>query len=482
MRLTESDAGFLYGETASGPLQTASITVVDGEVPFDRFYEHVAARLHLVPRFRQRLAWVPFNLAHPKWVDDPDFDLRNHIVPHDLPPGTSLKDAVEAMVELNEGLMDRNRPLWKTFVISGVPGRTLLLQQVHHAMIDGASAVHLSTVLLDFEPDASAPPPPEQPWQPAPLPSDAELISEALQENAARFVEHNPVSTMLRDAESRELMQKGVETMSRLMTRPAIAAPWNAGLLGPKRTVRWTTYDFTVLREIRRAFGGTINDVVLTAVTEGAARYLAHHEEPAKDQYLRIMCPVNVRTEEEGGALGNRVSAIFPMLPAWTMDPVERLIAVNVETSRIKDGREAQALTLMQENGMSLPPVAMAPLQLVGTQLDPTQWLARNPAPIPPRLGFRPPLFGFNFTCTNVPGVQVPQYVAGHEVLEATGIMMLGGTLGYGVAVTSYNQKMIFGFTAEPRLLPDLERMVGFVEAAFGEMLDAARAKNQVAA
>jgi len=482
MRLTESDAGFLYSETASGPMQTASVSVIAGEVPFERFYEHVAGRLHLVPRFRQRLAWVPFNLAHPKWVDDPDFDLRRHVVPHELPPGSTLEDAVAAIVELNEGLMDRSRPLWKTFVISGVPDRTLLLQQVHHAMIDGASAVHLSTVIFDFQPDAPPPPPPKAAWQPEPLPSEAELVAEALSENASRFLRHNPVRIMLRDEESRELMQRGVESMTRLMSRPVITAPWNAGLLGPKRTVRWTTHDFAELREIRRAFGGTINDVVLTAVTEGAARYMEHHGERTQDQYLRIMCPVNVRAEEEGGALGNRVSAIFPTLPAWSMDPIARLATVYEETNRIKEAREAQALTLMQESGLSPPPLALAPLQLIGTRLDPTEWLARNPLPVPPRVNFRPPLFGFNFTCTNVPGVQVPQYVAGHEVLESTGIMMLGGTLGYGVAVTSYNQKMIFGFTAEPRLLPDLERMVGFVEAAYAGMLDAAREKNRVAA
>ncbi len=482
MRLTESDAGFLYGETASGPLQTASISVVDGVLPCEQYYEHVAARLHLVPRFRQKLAWVPFNLAHPKWIDDPDFDLHNHIVPVDLPAGTSLQDAVTRMVELNEGLMDRNRPLWKTFVVSGVPDRTLLLQQVHHAMIDGASAVHLSTVLMDFQADASPPAPPDQPWRPAPPPSNADLVREAIAETAERFVQHNPIRTMLRDEESRVLMQRAVETMSRLVTRPAMATPWNAGLVGPKRTTRWFTHGFSELREIRRAFGGTVNDVVLTVVTEGAARYLDVHDEPANDRYLRVMCPVNVRAEEEGGALGNRVSAIFPMLPAWTMNPVQRLYRVVEETGRIKQRREAQALTLMQESGVAVPPVAMAPLQLVGTPMDPTQWLARNPPPVPPRLGFRPPLFGFNFTCTNVPGVQVPQYVAGHEVLESTGIMMLGGTLGYGVAVTSYNQKMIFGFTAEPRLLPDLDRMAGLVEAALVELLEAARQKASAAA
>lgn len=482
MRLSESDAGFLYGETASGSLQTAGITVLNGEVPFERVYEHIEARIHLVPAFRRRAVWVPLNLAHPKWVDDPDFKLENHIVHHALPAGTPLLDAVDEAVKLNEGLMDRNRPLWKYFVITGVPDRTLLLQQIHHAMIDGASAVHLSTVLFDFQPDAEPPPPPDSEWRPAPIPTPLELMTEAFRENADALARSNPLAAMGRNAESRELLANGMQAMSRFITRPAITAPWNASPLGPKRKMRWTVHGFDELREIRRAFGGTVNDAVLTTVSEGAARYLEHHGEPTDNQFLRIMCPVNVRTEGEAGALGNRVSAMFPMLPAWAMDPRERHREVCEETQRIKDRHEAQAITLMQETGYTAPPVALAPLQLIGTPFDPTVLAAANPVPVPPRIGPRPPLYGINFVCTNVPGVQVPQYIAGAEVLETTGIMMLGGTMGFGIAVTSYNQKMIFCFTCEPRLLPDLERMVDEVENTFADLLKAAREQNPKAA
>jgi hypothetical protein len=235
MRLSESDAGFLYGETASGSLQTAGITVLNGEVPFERVYEHIEARIHLVPAFRRRAVWVPLNLAHPKWVDDPDFKLENHIVHHALPAGTPLLDAVDEAVKLNEGLMDRNRPLWKYFVITGVPDRTLLLQQIHHAMIDGASAVHLSTVLFDFQPDAEPPPPPDSEWRPAPIPTPLELMTEAFRENADALARSNPLAAMGRNAESRELLANGMQAMSRFITRPAITAPWNASPLGPKR-------------------------------------------------------------------------------------------------------------------------------------------------------------------------------------------------------------------------------------------------------
>ena len=417
---------------------------------------------------------MPLNFAHPKWVDDPDFDLDNHVQHHPLPPGTDMLDAVDLAVELNEGLMPRDRPLWRFVLISGVPDRTLILQQVHHAMIDGASAIHLSTLLLDFQRDAEPPPPPDEPWQPAALPNELELAAEALRESVASFVQRNPLTTFQRDPHTRELLSNGVASMTRMLARPAITAPWNAGLLGPKRKMRWSVHEFSAFKEIRRAFGGTVNDVVLTTVTEGAARYLAHHGEDTRNQYLRVMCPVNVRTED--------VSAMFPLLPATPMDVVERLGKVVEETTRIKTAQEPQAMTLMQESGFSIPPLAMAPLQLVGTPLDPTAWMARIPLPVPPRLGPRPPYFGPNFVCTNVPGVQVPQYLAGHELLETTAIMMLGGTMGYGLAVTSYNQKMIFNYTCESRLLPDLERMIEFTVSALEELLAAARSSDSNAA
>ena len=482
MRLTDSDSGFLYGESANAPLQTAGVLILDGEATFQEIYQHYASRIHLVPMLRRRLAWVPMNLAHPTWVDDPEFDLAKHIVHHELPPGTDLEHAVDIACELNEGVMRRDRPLWKFFVITGVPDRTLVLQQIHHALVDGASAVHLSTVMLDYQPDAEPPPPPTEPWNPDPLPSPMTLAAEAMRENAEKMAQMNPMRLMRFGTDNQQLLSRGSDVMARFLTRPAITAPWNASLLGPKRKLRWSTYEFAEFKEIRRAFGGTINDVVLTAITEGAARYLDDHNEYNTGQYFRLMCPVNVRTEDEAGALGNRVSAMFPTLPAWAMHPVDRLAHVCEETERIKSAGEAQALTLMQESGLSFPPVALAPLQMVGSPFDPTAWMASNPLPVPPRLGPRPPNYAINMVVTNVPGVQVPQYVAGYHMIDQVAIMMLSGTIGYAVVVGSFNQKMVLNYTCDPRLLPDVEKMVEYTEQAHAELLEAARNANNNAA
>ncbi len=480
MRLTDSDAGFLYTESASGPMQISSIYVLDGEAPFDRIYRHFESRIPLVPRYRQRLALVPFNLANPEWVEDPEFDLRNHVKHHKLARPMSLEEAVDVALELNAQILDRSRPLWLTYVIEGVPGQTLLLQLVHHAMIDGVSGVELTTVLYDFDADAQNPPPPNEPWQPEPLPGPVALINDAARDNLEKLRNYNPLRLLSGGKAQRQLLSRAARVAADFFARPAITAPWNATPVGPKRKLRWSKMSLLEVREIRRGLGGTINDLVLTVVTEAVARYLEEHNESVKQRHLRIMCPVSVRREDEQGALGNRVSAIFPRLPAWSMGAVERLQIVCEETARIKTTEEAQALTLLTEAAPPIPPVAMAPLMLVGTAFDPTALAARMPMPVLPSMGPRPPYFGFNFTCTNVPGVQVAQYMAGYELVETLGILMLTGTLGFGAAITSYNGHLYFNFVCDPRLVPDLERIRDGAEAVFSELLAAARA-NAVA-
>ncbi|MCZ6501339.1 MAG: WS/DGAT domain-containing protein [Gammaproteobacteria bacterium] len=478
MRLSEQDASFLYTETASGPMQTAGIMVIDGELSFEEVCEFYAARIHLVPRLRQRLVFVPMNLAHPKWVEDPDFDLKNHFVHHELPPGSSMTDGIAALAKLNQGVMDRNLPLWKYFVVTGVKDRTLVLQQMHHAMVDGASTVQMATVLFDYSADALPPEPPAERSAAPPLPSPVELMTEALQDNVQAALNINPLAS-LSTSEAQTHLRRGFETMSRFVTNPSITAPWNASTVGPDRKLTWSEHPMSEFREIRRAFGGTINDIALAAVSEGAARYLDKHNEQNEGRNFRVMCPVNVRTESEGGNLGNQVSAIFPMLPASSMEVTERLAAVVKETSRIKEGQEAQAMTYMQESSVSIAPILMAPLLLVGTPFDPTRFAANNPPPVLPPFGARPPGFGVNFVLTNVPGVQVPQYIAGKEIIATLGLMMLTGNMGLGVAVGSYNQKMFFNLTADPRLLPDLEMFTDEVTNTFDELLISARRHNE---
>ncbi|MFT5133832.1 MAG: diacylglycerol O-acyltransferase [Gammaproteobacteria bacterium] len=481
MRLSETDASFIYMESASGPMHISSVYVLEGELPYEKFLTRFEKRIHLIPTYRKKIHQIPFSLGHPVWVDDADFDLRNHVTHYQMPAGSSLEEAMDIAVELNEPMMDRDKPLWKMILIEGVPGKTLLLQMTHHAMIDGASGIALTMVLYDLAQNAGEPVPPNEPWQPEPTPGPAQLMSDAIQANMRDATENNPLKLVSNAVANREKLAKATTILSRFAQQPAITAPFNAGLVGPKRKVRWIKKPFSEIRDIRKQLGGTINDIVLAVVSEAVARYLKAHDERVEGQFMRIMCPVNVRTESQEGALGNQVSAIFPLLPTEPMDCLQRLNVVIAETERIKRDEEAQAMTVLQESMPTMPPLGMVASQLIGTNFDPTALAARMQLPPMPSIGgYRPPNLGYNFTCTNVPGVQVPQYMCGHEVTDTVGLLVLNGNVGFSITILSYNKNLFFNFICEPRLLPDLELIVQGADDVFQELMSAAQQKNQI--
>jgi WS/DGAT/MGAT family acyltransferase len=455
-------------------MHISSVNILDGEVAFEEVFDHFAARMHLLPAYRRKLAQVPLNIAHPTWVDDQDFDLANHLIHKALPEGTSLEEAMDVAVELNEPMLDRSKPLWLTYVISGVPGRTLILHETHHCMIDGASGVELLAIIYDFDKEGDPVTPPKQGWVPEPAPGAGELFSEALGENLQALRDTDWSNLWKTPANQSEMLQRATKVVTDFVTKPVVTAPFNAGLVGPHRRLAWMKQSFGEIREIRRALGGTINDVVLTVVSEAVAQYLDEHDEKTADQHMRIMCPVNVRTENQQGALGNQVSAIFPILPAWSMEPTQRLAVVCAETTKIKQNQEAQALTLLQDSAPEPWPVALWPTQLVGTPMDPTRLAANMPMPLLPH-GIRPPNIGYNFVCTNVPGAQVPQYLCGHQITDQVGLLVLTGNVGFSVTILSYNQMLFFGFISEPRLMPDVEKIAQGAEQTFSALLAQAR-------
>jgi len=472
MRLTDHDASFLYAETASAPMNGATVTVIEGEVPFETFMDHMASRMHLIPRYRQRLAFVPFNIAHPKWIDDPEFDIKHHVRSHRVAPGTTLEQAIQASIKLTERLLPRDKPLWMMYLIEGVTGHTVLLSMGHHALVDGASGVDISLILFDLQKDAPRTPAPAKAWQPGAAPTPFELTREAAAETAEKW--RVQFGSRESSAERGELLRRAAESMTRFISEPVVTAPWNASMIGPRRQFEWRRLSFSAFRNIRRSFGGTINDVVLALVVESAARYMALHNERVEGRHLRVMVPVSVRREDEQGALGNRVSGIFPVFGAEPMEITERLRKVRWETEHIKQNREAQAMELMMESMPSLPPLTMAPTLLVGSAFDPTALAARFPLPVPPSFAPRLPMVGYNFTCTNIPGVQTTQYLLGNRIIDSLAVLMLNGNIGYGIAVVSYNQGLYFSFISDPRLLPDLHVMADGVVNAFDELLVAA--------
>jgi hypothetical protein len=259
------------------------------------------------------------------------------------------------------------------------------------------------------------------------------------------------------------------------MLRPIAAVPWARRLVTSRRVLAWSSFSFAEIRAIRNTLGGTLNDVVLTLLTEGAARYLQHHGYAAKGQYFRIGCPVNVRKSEDSKALGNRVSMMFPEIPAEPMAPAARLTTVNQETERIKQSAAPQGLELLMETTELIPPsLASYGGQLAMNALDGVIALSGLIPTLTVDPRFAIPRFGMISLATNFPGVMVPQYLAGHQCLEMVGLVPLAANVGYSVAITSYNQKLYFGMMSEPTSMPDVDVMKAYVDEVFEELATAA--------
>lgn len=482
-RMSAQDASFIYGESRSGPLHIGLLNIFDAPIDYDDLLEHMARRIHLLPRYRQRLVFAPLNLAHATLENDPGFDLRKHIKSHSLPDGADDKIFLSAAMSAFEPMLDRNKPLWEMHLFQGLAGnRSAVVWKVHHCLVDGVSGMELMTVSLDFRADAPPPEPSEIPWRPPPLPNALRSLATALfdlakgglneaLQLAARI--NAPRSTLERATTTANFAAK----LAAMIGRRIVAAPWNAALVSSARSLALFKAPFADLRSIRNALGGTVNDAVLAILSEAAARYMAEHGVRTDHAPLRIGCPVNVRHGGESGALGNRVSMMFPELPSAPMDAVARLHVVIRETNRIKHAGDARALEQMIGAGDLIAPFLMGLISRIGTTaIDAASklgglapWLARIAPLAPP---------GINFIATNVPGAQAPLYLAGRKLIEMVGLVPLGANLGYNVAVVSYNQMLTFGMMTEPRLIPDVERMRGFAENVFNELMAAAHART----
>jgi WS/DGAT/MGAT family acyltransferase len=477
-RLSAQDASFLYGESRSGPLHIGAATIFEGRIDYDELLARMDARMHLLPRYRQRVVFAPLNIANATLEDDPEFDLRNHIKNHSLPEGTNDDEFMRVAMREFAPMLDRRRPLWELHLFRGLENnRSAALWKMHHCLVDGVSGMELLNTALDLRADAPDPEPPLKPFGPAPLPGLAKSFATALIDLVQeRINEARAAAEMLEAprvaAERMASMANIAGRMAQMFSRPIAAAPWNAGLVGPERSLAYLKVSFGELRAIRNALGGTANDVVLAVLGEAAARYLAYHGIKNGDP-IRIGCPVNVRRDSENGALGNRVSMMFPELSAAPMDVRERLRAVARETMKIKRRGEPQAFELLLSAAAMIPPGIVGPGAAVATAAVDAAARLSGIAPGLARI-FTPPSSGVNFIATNVPGAQVPLFLAGRRMIGMIGCVPLAGNLGYNVAIVSYNQNLAFGMMAEPRLMPDVERMRSYAAEVFGELMAAA--------
>jgi diacylglycerol O-acyltransferase len=461
-RLTALDTGFLHLERSGAHMHVAAIFVFEGDPPaYDELVEAIEARMHLVPRYRQKLAHVPLGQGRPVWVDDPHFNARYHLRHSALPaPGSDeqLKNLAGRLFALP---LDRTKPLWELNLVEGLDGgRFAIISKTHHALVDGVSGVDITSVLFDTSPDPSPVGVGARAWLPRPEPSDAELLADALLERATVPAEAARGVRALTRAPRHALGRAGewlvgVGAMAWAGLKPAPVTPFNVPI-GPHRRYTWVDADLGQFKAIKNELGGTLNDVVLAAVTLALGRFLRRRGEETEELVLRAMVPVSVRTDSQRGALGNQVAAMWAPLPVGNADPLAVLTEISEAMRGLKESGQAvgaQALTSLADFA---PPTIMS-----------------QAARLQSRQRF------FNLVVTNVPGPQIPLYLLGRHLQAFYPVVPLAHHQALGIAIMSYDGRLGFGLLGDYDAMPDLEDLALDLEAAIGELSRAAGVKQR---
>jgi WS/DGAT/MGAT family acyltransferase len=450
--MSAMDASFFNLERTGQLLHIAGVYTVEGALDFTRLQDELASRLHLLPRYTQRVVEVPFGLAHPTWEDDPHFSIRNHVFRHTLrPPGDDAQLAKLASRLFAEPL-DRTRPLWELHQIDGYRGdRSALVGKVHHCMVDGVSGVHLLSLLFDPSPRPASFPPAPPAGEVRLLPSWLMQLAEGVREEIVRSAALVRGFAALARRPARlfgELAEAGdaLGEMLRLVVAGTPPTPFN-GHVSTLRRVLWTTLELNQVKGIKNRLGGTVNDVVLATIATALRGYLEEHGVQPDGMELRAMVPVNVRAAAEGGALGNRISMMAAPLPVGIHDPLERLRQVRAAMAGLKQSGQPKRMTRMLEVVELLPPFLQRPLA----------WLNFQGAPV-------------NTVCTNVPGPPVSLYAQGMRLETLVPIVPLAQGVGLAFAILSYADSLTIGVTADPALVPDGEVVIELLHEAYEEL------------
>jgi WS/DGAT/MGAT family acyltransferase len=457
-RLSPLDASFLHVEDSVSHMHIASVAVLEGPSPSYRdVVDRVRSKLPLVPRYRQIVRFVPFDLGRPVWVDDPHFNIDYHLRHTALPAPGGEAELLKLVGRVMSQPLDRTRPLWEIWVVEGLDGGGwAMLSKTHHAMVDGVAGTDLMAAIMDLSPTVPVAEPDE--WEPAPSASGASLAADAVvdllrspyeQFRAVRASTRVPRQALRQAIE----VTRGLSAMAGLV-RPTPVSSLN-GPIGPHRRYGWASTSVDDIKTVRKSLGGTFNDVVLAAITHGFRSLLLSRGESV-DRVVRTLVPVSVRPRDTSGrAVGdgtfeNKVSAMFAELPVGIDDPVERLHAITAQMEGLKESKQAVAGEALTSMGGFAPPMLLA----LGMRLA-TRVAQRN----------------VNTVTTNVPGPQMPLYVAGRRMIKAYPYVPLAGQIRIGVAIFSYDGQVNFGITGDHDTTEDLDVMSDGIEGGMVRLL-----------
>lgn len=459
-RLTSFDTSFLANEKANAHMAIGAVLMFGGTPPEQaEFLAQIRGRVHQLPRLRQRLLYPPLGLGTPFWVDHPQFDVHRHVSRVSLPAPGDERQFQALVGELLAPPLDRGKPLWELILVEGfTDDRFAVVYKTHHAMADGISAVDIGMLLFDVDPGAR-PQNEEAAWAPNHPPTRAALAWRAgsgVLGTVARLWRwlrralRQPARTRRRAADG----LAGLWEVTWNLARPAPKVPFNTGP-GRGRGFCWANFDLAEFKRIKNAVGGTVNDVSL-AVTAGAVRrWLLEHDVDVDGMELKALVPVSIRTENEHGELGNKLTAMRGPLPVGVADPVERLRTVSAAMDALKASKQplgAEAIWGLNDWFRDFaPPVLLAPTAAINFST---------------RL--------FNLLVTNFPGPQMPFYALGRELTQIYPVGFLARRHALAIAILSYNGQVGFGILSDPAALPDAERLADHLRASLEELRSAA--------
>ena len=466
-RMSALDAGFFYAESENTPMHVGSVAVFEGPAPtYGDVVRLILSKLPKVPRYRQRVRPVPMQLGRPLWVDDPHFQILYH-VRHTATPRPGSDEQLRNLAGRVLGQrLDMAKPLWELWLVEGLAeDRWAIISKVHHCMVDGVAGSDLMQLMFDLDPDAKHEAPKD--WTPRRSPSSLEIMAGSVTESLSHPLQQlatspglaSPTRAVKELAASGKTLAQTVPSIAKQAVTPT-ARSLN-GPIGPHRRWAWTEGKFEEFKAVRTAFGGTVNDVVLTAITGGFRDLLeARGELSSEKLVVRSMVPVSVRSEAQKGGGGNQVSAVFVDLPVGLSDPVARLKAVRGQMDEYK-----RAMSAVDANSI----IAM------GNYVAPTLL----------SMGVRATLQAGQIWCqavtTNVPGPRVPLYVLGRRMTSATAYVPIAGGTRCSIGIFSYLNTMTFGINADFDGFPDVDVLSGGIRRGIEQLLALAAKKTEAA-
>jgi WS/DGAT/MGAT family acyltransferase len=456
-RLSPIDAGFLAQEGPNTHMHIGGVVLLDKGGPgYEEFLAHIRSRLHLVPRYRQKLAEPPLETGRPVWIDDTNFNLEYHVRHSALPEPGDREALWRLASRIFSQALDRSKPLWELWLVEGLEtGEAAIISKSHHALVDGVSGVDLATVLFDVS-EETKDLSPREPWVPSPAPTPAQLAAKGFEGLVRRAFElGSGVASLVSDpggvVQRASEVGEGLSDVLRTFMTPPPETPFNVPP-GPHRRFAVVDAELAELKEIKDAFGGTVNDVVLTVVGGGLAHFMRERGMDTTGMELRACVPVSVRTDATKGDMGNEITIMMAPLPVDEGDPVARLRRVSAEMDELKASKQAvgaQAIASMQDFA---PPTIFAQAS---------------------RLNFSGRMY--NLLVTNVPGPQMPLYVVGHRMNRVYPIPFLAGDRALAIAIMSYDGGMNFGLLGDFDAMPDLDVVAEGIEGSLAELLRLAR-------